>query len=255
MSSDAPAPAQRGRPVWVWALVAACAIVGIGLIVAVSGLFMPSGPAPVASPSPSPAPPSTTAGTPTARTDLDAYGLADPLPFTAPPVWHAEPSAAYRLTAARDELRYISDNGCTLVFRTVALRAARTTAGGIATRTASPGAASSETATQDPETAATLAALDAAIEDIRAASAQAEVTGTGLTVVSTIGSRSGPLVDMAGAALRVTPTAGTVAHARVAVRAVPAAGTAMRMSAECPSPEEAATAMNHASVHAFIAAE
>ena len=138
----------------------------------------------------------------------------------------------------------------------------RATAGSGATpgrTTATPG---SETGTpaggaspRDAETAATLAALDAAIEDIRAESAQADVTEGGLTVVSTLGSRSGPLVDMAGAALRVARTDGSVSHVRVAVRAVPAVGVAMRMSAECPSPGEAATSMNHASVHSFMATE
>lgn len=254
MSSDAPAPGQPGgRPLWVWALVAACALAAIGLVVAVAGLFMPSGPGPVPSPSPSPTAPSTTAGTPTARTDLDAYGLADPLPLSAPPVWHAEPSASYRLTAAPDELRYVADTGCTLAFRAAPLTAARTTATQ-PTRTASPGGTPGEPMAGDPETAATLAALETAIEDLRAESMGADVTEQGFTVVSTLGSRSGPLVDMAGAALRVTHADGSVAYMRLAVRAVPAAGTAMRMSAECPSPEEAATAMNHASVQSFLAA-
>ncbi|WP_077490498.1 hypothetical protein [Sinomonas mesophila] len=263
MTSDTPAPVPgpaRRWPQWAWVLAAVCAVVGVGLVVAVTGLFMaPSpapGPGPGASPSPSPTPSSPT-GTPTARTDLSAYRLSDPLPFTAPPVWHAEPSARYRLTAAPDELRYVAENRCTLVFRSEPYTpGGRTTAPGPGAAGGSPtaGATASDPAL-DAETAATMEALAAAIDGIRAEAAQAAVTEERMTVVSTLGSLSGPLVDMAAAALRVTQTDGTVVHVRLAVRAVPGAGTAMVMSAECPSAEEAATGMNHASVHAFIAAQ
>ncbi|WP_208710218.1 hypothetical protein [Sinomonas sp. R1AF57] len=272
MSSDAgteraDAP-SRGRPVWMWVLIAACAAVGVGLVVAVAGLFTAAPPQP-----PAPAPGTASAPPPTRDSELSAYRLSDPLPFSSAPVWHAAPSALYTLTAAPGEFRYVGSNGCTLVFRTGPLvpspsPSARTTAA------ASPPAAGSPTpsgppssgslssgpsgsagaaASDDPETAATAAALEGAAATVLASGTGGAVTGRGFPVVVTLGSLTGPLVDMAGATLRVEHADGTVTHVRLAVRAVPSAQASFQVSAECATPEEAATAMNHASVHAFIA--
>ncbi|WP_433874683.1 hypothetical protein [Sinomonas atrocyanea] len=262
MSSDAgteraDAP-SRGRPVWMWVLIAACAAVGVGLVVAVAGLF--TAPPPRA---PGPPPGTSSAPPPTPDGELSAYRLSDRLPFSSAPVWHAAPSALYTLTAAPEEFRYVGSNGCTLVFRTGPLvpspsPSARTTA------TASPPAAGSPTpsgpsdsagaaASDDPETAATAAALEGAAAAVLARGTGGAVTGRGFPVVVTLGSLTGPLVDMAGATLRVEHADGTVTHVRLAVRAVPSAQASFQVSAECATPEEAATAMNHASVHAFIA--
>jgi hypothetical protein len=80
-----------------------------------------------------------------------------------------------------------------------------------------------------------------------------EVTEQGLVVVTTLGSQGGPLVDMASAALKVAHADGTVTYVRLAVRAVPSAQSSVAIVAECPKPEQTATAMNHASVHAYLA--
>jgi hypothetical protein len=234
------------RPPWVTTLIAACVVVGVGLVVALVALFVgPSQEAPAPEPTPGagggPAP-SSAAG--------EAYRLSDPLPLATPPVWHATPSAEYRLTAAPDELRYVSDSGCRLSFRVGPLRPAVSPSPG---RTTPLAPSASASPSPDPETAATRAALADAIEAERAGSSSLAVTAQGFAVVTTLGSPSGPLVDMAGAALRVGHADGTLTSVRVAVRAVPSAQSAAAMVAECPQPEQAATAMNHASVHSYLA--
>lgn len=248
--------APRGRPPWVWVLLAACVVVAVGVVVAIAGLFM----APSPQPPPAEAPSSAAAGgTPSSAENASAYGLADPLPFTAPPVWHAAPSAEYRLTAAAGELHYVSDSGCSLSFRVGPLHPRTASPSPSGTARTTPGASSagpSPTASPatDPETAATRGALADAIAAVRASATGEGVSDEGSIVVATLDSLTGPLVDMAGAALKVANADGTVTYARLGVRAVPSAQSAVSIVVECPSPEAAATAMNHASVHAYLAA-
>jgi hypothetical protein len=268
MSSDAgegPADGQpRGRPAWVWVLVAVCAAVGVGLVVAVAGLFTSTAPQPAG-----PGPGTATESPSVPDGGLDAYRLSDALPLTAAPVWHAAPGAHYRLTAAPDEFRYVAANGCTMAFRTGPLvpsppPSQRTTAAGSPSVTASPPASvpaaegsapgsAGSAPSDDPETAATRAALEGAVQTAIARGVRGAVTGRDFTVVTTLGSLTGPLVDMAGATVRVEHADGTVTHVRLAVRAVPRAQASFQVATECPTPEESATAMNHASVHAYVA--
>lgn len=252
MSSDNGAAPRR--PPWVWALIAACVVVGVGVVVAVAGLFM----APSPGPPPEPTPTAGASG-PASSVNASAYGLGDPLPFTSRPVWHAAPGAQYRLTAAAGELRYTSDSGCTLAYRSGPLlptaSASPSRSGRTTPRASTVPSSPTASPSSDPETAATRAALDDAIESTREAAAGAGVTEEGFVVVTTLDSVGGPLVDMAGAAMRVSHADGTVTYARLAVRAVPAVQSAVAMVAECRSPEEASTAMNHASVHAYLAAQ
>jgi hypothetical protein len=231
-------------------LVAACVVVGVGVVVAIAALFMGPSPQP---PAPGPTPGAPGASAPSSAPG-EAYALSDPLPFTAQPVWHAAPSAEYRLTAAPDELRYVSDTGCRLSFRAGPLQAAGSPSSSASRTTPAPSSASASPS-PDPETAATRGALADAIGAERKDSASVGVTEQGLVVVTTLGSQGGPLVDMAGAALKVAHADGTVSYVRVAVRAVPAAHAVVAIVAECPQPEQAATAMNHASVHAYLTAE
>lgn len=238
------------RPPWVTTLIAACVVVGVGLVVALVALFVgPSQEAPAPEPTPGagggPAP-SSAAGV--------AYRLSDPLPLGTPPVWHATPSAEYRLTAAPDELRYVSDSGCRLSFRVALLRPSARPAPSRTTPTPSSASGSpSASPSTDPETAATRTALAAAIEAERTAGGTAAVTDQGFVVVTTLDSASGALVDMAGATLRIAHADGTASYARVAARALTEAQASVAIVAECNSPEGAATAMNHASVHAYLA--
>ncbi|GAB4099483.1 hypothetical protein [Sinomonas halotolerans] len=267
MSSDAgpgglperASPARRLHrwPVWMWALGGVYLVVGIALVVAVAGLLTPSGPARMASPEPSPASSSSPAPGPT----LDAYGLGDPLTLAATPSWHAEPSARYRLTAAPDELRFVSDAGCRLSFRVGPLAPERTTAspaapaGSPSSPLASPGSSPSPSDDRaSAEQSATARALEAEIGRVRGSAAEASVTHEGFTVVTTLGAYDGPLVDLAGADLRVSADDGSDSYVRLGVRAVPASQAAVAIVVECPSAEEAATAMNHASVRAYLAA-
>jgi hypothetical protein len=244
--------APRGRPPWVWVLLAACAVVAVGVVVAVAGLFL--------TPNQPPAQPPPSAGASGAASSADAsgYHLSDPLPFTGPPVWHASPSTEYRLTAAARELRYVSDAGCSLSFRVGPLHATTSPspsgAGSTTPGAPSAGRSPSASPSTDPETAATEGALQDAVSALRASAKAVDLTGGEATVVTTLDSLTGPLVDMAGTSVRVTALDGTVAYGRLAVRALPSAGSAASILAQCPSPEAAATAMNHASVHAFLTA-
>lgn len=245
-NDDGGTAGPSSRPPWVAVLVAACVVVGVGVVVAIAALFMGPSPQP---PAPGPTPGTAGAAAPSSAPG-QAYALGDPLPFTARPVWHAAPSAEYRLTAAPDELRYVSDAGCRLSFRTGPLQA-----GGSASpsRTTAAPSSASASPTLDPQTAATRGALADAIAAERKASSSVEVAEQGLVVVTTLGSQGGPLVDMASAALKVAHADGTVTYVRLAVRAVPSAQSSVAIVAECPKPEQAATAMNHASVHAYLA--
>jgi hypothetical protein len=249
MANDDGGPAGApSRPPWVAVLVAACVVVGVGVVVAIAALFMGPSPQP---PAPAPTPGASGEAAPSAAPG-QGYSLSDPLPLAARPVWHAAPSAEYRLTAAPDELRYVSDAGCRLSFRAGPLQAGASPSNAAPRTTPAPSSASASPS-PDPETAATRGALADAIEAERKASSSVGVTEQGLVVVTTLGSQGGPLVDMAGAALTVGHTDGTVTYVRLAVRAVPAAHAAVAIEAECPQPEQAATAMNHASVHAYLA--
>lgn len=246
-NDDGGTAGPSSRPPWVAVLVAACVVVGVGVAVAIAALFL--GPSPQA-PAPGPTPGAPGASAPSSGPG-EAYALSDPLRFAAQPVWHAAPSAEYRLTAAPDELRYISDAGCRLSFRAGPLHASASSPSP-SRATAAPSSASASPS-PDPETAATRGALADAIEAERRASASVGVTEQGLVVVTTLSSQGGPLVDMAAAALKVGHADGTVTYVRLAVRAVPSAHAAVAIEAECPRPEQAATAMNHASVHAYLA--
>ncbi|GAB3279105.1 hypothetical protein GCM10027449_19530 [Sinomonas notoginsengisoli] len=223
--------------------------VGVGLVVAVAALF--TGPSQQA---PAPVAPSSAGGhgAPSSAQG-GAYRLSDPLPFSATPVWHAAPSAEYRLTAAPDELRYVSDSGCRLSFRAGPLHPSARASPSRTTPVPSVASTSSASASPDPETAATRTALADAVEAVRGESSSASVTDQGLVVVTTLGSPGGALVDMAGAALRIGHADGSVTYVRLAVRAVPSAQSSVMIAAECPQPEQAATAMNHASVHSYLA--
>lgn len=245
--------AARGRPPWVWVLLGACVVVAVGVVVAIAGLFMSPSPQP-----PPEVPPIAGAGGAPSSADASGYHLSDPLPFTAPPVWHASPSGEYRPTAADGMLRYVADAGCSLSFLVGPLHATASPSPSGTART-TPGASSagpsrSASPTTDPETAATRGALADAIAAVRASAAAVGVGDEGSVVVTTLDSLTGPLVDMAGAALKITNADGTLTYARLGVRAVPSAQSAVSIRAECPSPEAAATAMNHASVHAYLSA-
>lgn len=252
-NDDGGTAGPSSRPPWVAVLVAACVVVGVGVVVAIAALFMGPSPQP---PAPGPTPGASGASAPSSAPG-EAYALSDPLPFAARPVWHAAPSAEYRLTAAPDELRYVSDAGCRLSFRAGPLQAGGSPSPSASRTTPAPSSASASPTllSPDPETAATRGALADAIGAERKSSASLGVTEQGLVVVTTLGSQGGPLVDMAGAALKVGHADGTVTYVRVAVRAVPSAHAVVAIVAECPQPEQAATAMNHASVHAYLAAE
>ncbi|MGY3564530.1 hypothetical protein [Sinomonas sp. RB5] len=249
MANDGGTAGPSSRPPWVAVLVAACVVVGVGVVVAIAALFMGPSPQP---PTPGPTPGTAGAAAPSSAPG-QAYALNDPLPFTARPVWHAAPSAEYRLTAAPDELRYVSDAGCRLSFRAGPLQAGGSASPSRTTAAPSSASASPTLLSPDPQTAATRGALADAIAAERKASSSVEVTEQGLVVVTTLGSEGGPLVDMAGAALKVAHADGTVTYMRLAVRAVPSAQSSVAIVAECPKPEQAATAMNHASVHAYLA--
>lgn len=252
MTTDSGAAPRR--PPWVWLLIGACVLVGIGVVVAVAGLFIvPS----QESPAPEPASPAeaSPAASSAATVPVAAYGFSDALPLTVPPVWHADFGGDYRLTAAADALTYTSaSDSCRITFRVGPLAPVPSDSAGRTTAPSSSAPTSPATSGPDPATAATRAALAGAIDARRSSALQLSVTGQALTVVTTLDSLSGTLVDMAGADLRVTNTDGTVTYVRLAVRAVPSAQSAVSMSAECPSAEGAATAMNHASVRAYLTA-
>ncbi|WP_369045214.1 hypothetical protein [Sinomonas sp. P10A9] len=250
MTTDSGAATRR--PPWVWLLMAACVLVGVGVIVAVAGLFMaPSSRPPATQPTPSAG--ASPAASSAPAVPVTAYGLSDALPLMVPPVWHAEPGADYMLTAAADSLTYASaSDSCLLTFGVGPLRPVPSASAGRTTPAPSSVPTAPALSGPDSETAATRAALAGAVESRRSSAARVSVTAQDLTVVTTLDSLSGPLVDMAGADLRVAHADGTVTYVRLAVRAVPSATSAVSISAECPSAEAAATAMNHASVRAYL---